>query len=83
VINGDGFSIYGDALKKYVYEMLIRASVPFWSNMHKWLTCRGTLFEKLAQVLRIIMRASWWLKCSIKTNGPKMSHNILISSYQR
>jgi hypothetical protein len=36
----DGFSIYGDTLKGYLlYEKLIRASVTFWSKIHKWPRC--------------------------------------------
>jgi len=31
---------YGDALREdHFSERLIRASVPFWSKMHKWLRC--------------------------------------------
>jgi hypothetical protein len=41
----DGFSNEEDILKGYLlYKILIRASVTFWSEMHKWLRCRGTLF---------------------------------------
>jgi hypothetical protein len=58
--------------------MLIRASVPFWSKMHKWLRCRGTLFEKLVLVLRIIMRANWWLKRSIKNTLPLADSGLFL-----
>jgi len=36
----DGFSIYEDTCKGYLfYEMLIRARVTFWSKILKWLRC--------------------------------------------